>query len=68
MKDEQIKKGTYTSGLPEDYLEWSLENLKELAKQQQYKKSIEQHLSQFNLSITNREKQINQPKLKFSFL
>ena len=32
MRDEQIKAGTYTSGLPEGYLSWSLENLKELAR------------------------------------
>ena len=24
MRDEQIKAGTYTSGLPEGYLSWSL--------------------------------------------
>ena len=28
MRDEQIKAGTYTSGPPEGYLDWSLENLK----------------------------------------
>ena len=49
MRDEQIKAGTYTSGLPEGYLSWSLENLKELAKQPQYKKRIEEHLTQLIL-------------------
>ena len=63
MRDEQIKAGTYTSGLPEGYLSWSLENLKELAKQPQYKKRIEEHLTQLNLSIANREKEINQTYL-----
>ena len=24
MRDEQIKAGTYTSGLPDGYMEWSL--------------------------------------------
>ena len=32
MRDEQIKAGTYTSGLPENYETWAYENLKELAK------------------------------------
>tara|TARA_B100000886_G_C20395922_1_gene480376 strand:- start:1337 stop:1468 length:132 start_codon:yes stop_codon:yes gene_type:complete len=30
MRDKQIKKGTYTSGLPEGYETWALQNLKEL--------------------------------------
>ena len=29
MRDEQIKKGTYTSRLPEGYETWALQNLKE---------------------------------------
>ena len=28
MRDEQIKAGTYTSGLPEGYLSWALKILK----------------------------------------
>ena len=63
MRDEQIKKGTYTSGLPEGYETWALQNLKELAKHPQYKKRIEEHLTQLNLSIANREKEINQTYL-----
>ena len=63
MRDEQIKKGTYTSGLPEGYETWALQNLKELAKHPQYKKRIEEHLTQLNLSISNREKEINQTYL-----
>ena len=39
-------------------INWSLENLKELAKYPQYKKRIEEHLSQLNLSISNREKEL----------
>ena len=35
MRDEQIKAGTYTSGLPENYETWAYENLKELAKKPQ---------------------------------
>ncbi len=32
MRDEQMKAGTYKSGLPNGYMEWSLQNLKELVK------------------------------------
>ena len=63
MRDEQIKKGTYDSGLPEGYLEWSYSHLKELVKIPIYKKRIEEHLSQLNLSISNREKELNQTYL-----
>ena len=63
MRDEQIKKGTYDSGLPEGYEEWAYENLKELVKIPIYKKRIEEHLSQLNLSISNREKELNQTYL-----
>ena len=63
MRDEQIKAGTYTSGLPENYETWAYENLKELAKKPQYKKRIEEHLSQLDLSIANREKELNQSYL-----
>ena len=63
MRDEQIKQGTYDSGLPEGYLEWSYGHLKELVKIPIYKKRIEEHLSQLNLSISNREKELNQTYL-----
>ncbi len=63
MRDEQMKKGTYTSGLPEGYQEWAYEHLKQIAKNPQYKKRIEEHLSQLNLSISNREKELNQTYL-----
>ena len=63
MRDEQIKAGTYDSGLPEGYLDWSYGHLKELVKIPIYKKRIEEHLSQLNLSITNRRKELNQTYL-----
>jgi len=63
MRDEQIKKGTYDSGLPEGYEEWAYENLKELVKIPIYKKRIQEHLSQLELSISNRRKELNQTYL-----
>ena len=41
----------------------ALKILKDLAKKPQYKKRIEEHLTQLNLSIANREKEINQTYL-----
>ena len=63
MRDEQIKAGTYTSGLPDGYMEWSLENLKVLVTFPQYKKRIQEHLSQLEISISNRRKELNQTYL-----
>ena len=63
MRDQQMKEGTYSSGLPDGYMEWALEDLKRLAQMPQYKKRIEEHLSQLNLSISNREKELNQTYL-----
>ena len=44
-------------------LDRDFENLKELVKIQIYKKRIEEHLSQLDLSISNREKELNQTYL-----
>lgn len=63
MRDEQMKARTYDSGLPEGYESWAFENLKELVKIPIYKKRIEEHLSQLDLSISNREKELNQTYL-----
>ncbi len=63
MRDQQIKKGTYTSGLPEGYEDWAYSHLKELAKEPIYKKRIEDHLSSLDLTIANREKELKQTYL-----
>lgn len=59
----QIKAGIYKSGLPDGYMEWSLQNLKELAKIPIYKKRIEEHLSQLELTISNRQKELERTYL-----
>ena len=46
--------------MPEGYEEWAYKNLKKLVKIPIYKKRIEEHLSQLDLSISNREKELNQ--------
>ena len=63
MRDEQMQKGTYTSGFPEGYQDWAYEHLKDLAKNPQYKKRIEEHLAQLEIQISNRRKELNQTYL-----
>ncbi len=63
MRDNQMAQGTYTSGLPEGYEDWAYKHLKELAKIPNYKKRIEDHLSQLELTISNREKELQQTYL-----
>ena len=63
MRDDQMAQGTYTSGLPEGYEDWAYKHLKELAQKPNYKKRIEEHLSQLELTISNREKELKQTYL-----
>ena len=63
MRDDQMAQGTYTSGLPEGYEDWAYKHLKELAQKPNYKKRIEEHLSQLELTISNREKELQQTYL-----
>ncbi len=58
-----MKARTYDSGFPEGYESQAFENLKELVKMPILKKRIEEHLSQLDLSISKREKQLNQTYL-----
>ena len=63
MRDDQIAQGTYTSGLPQGYEDWAYSHLKELAQKPNYKKRIEEHLSQLELTISNREKELERTYL-----
>ena len=63
MRDDQMAQGTYTSGLPEGYEAWAYKHLKELAQKPNYKKRIEEHLSQLELTISNREKELERTYL-----
>ncbi len=48
---------------PKDMKVGLLKNFEELVKIPNYKKRIEEHLSQLDLSISNREKELNQTYL-----
>ena len=58
MRDADIKKGDNSSGFPSGFPEWCEDDLKELAKQDRYKKRIKDHLDQLKISIENRKREI----------
>ena len=58
MRDSDLKKGDNSSGFPSGFAAWCENDLKELAKQDRYKKRLKEHLDQLELSITAREREI----------
>ena len=58
MRDADLKKGDNSSGFPSGFPEWCENDLKELAKQDRYKKRLKEHLDQLDLSITAREREL----------
>ena len=58
MRDADLKKGDNSSGFPSGFAEWCEDDLKELSKQDRYKKRIKDHLDQLDLSITAREREL----------
>ena len=63
MRDKDLKRGDNSSGFPSGFPEWAKANLEELAKRDIYKKRIREHLDQLNLTIANRERELNQTYL-----
>ncbi len=58
MRDADLKKGDNSSGFPSGFAAWCEDDLKELAKQDRYKKRIKDHLDQLKISIENRKREI----------
>ena len=58
MRDADLKKGDSSSGFPSGFAEWCKNDLAELAKEPRYKKRLEEHLNQLDLSITAREREL----------
>jgi hypothetical protein len=58
MRDADIKKGDNSSGFPSGFAEWCEDDIKELAKEQKYKKRIQDHLDQLKISIDNRRREL----------
>ena len=58
MRDADLKKGDTSSGFPSGFPEWCEDDIKELAKEDKYKKRIATHLEQLKISIENRRREI----------
>ena len=58
MRDADLKKGGNSSGFPSGFPEWCEDDIKELAKEDKYKKRIATHLEQLKISIENRRREI----------
>jgi len=58
MRDADLKKGDNSSGFPSGFAAWCEDDLKELAKQDRYKKRIAEHLAQLKISIEVREREL----------
>ena len=58
MRDADLKKGDNSSGFPSGFPEWCEDDIKELAKEDKYKKRIATHLEQLKISIENRRREI----------
>ena len=58
MRDADLKKVDNSSGFPSGFPEWCKDDLKELAKEDKYKKRIKDHLEQLKISIENRRREI----------
>ena len=63
MRDADLRKGDNSSGFPSGFAEWREDDLKELSKQDRYKKRIKDHLDQLKISIENRKRELNQTYL-----
>ena len=58
MRDADLKKGDNSSGFPSGFPEWCEDDIKELAKEDKYKKRIATHLEQLKMSIEVREREL----------
>ena len=58
MRDADLKKGDNSSGFPSGFPEWCEDDIKELAKEDKYKKRIATHLEQLKISIENQRREI----------
>ena len=58
MRDADLKKGDNSSGFPSGFALWREDDLKELAKQDRYKKRIAEHLAQLKISIEVIEREL----------
>ncbi len=59
MRDDDIKAGNLSGGMPTGFKSWAFEDLKTKATDPFYSKQIQQHLSQLDLTIEATQRQLN---------
>ncbi len=59
MRDDDIKNGNLSGGMPTGFQSWALEDLKTKAADPFYSKQIQEHLSQLELTIEATRRQLN---------
>ena len=59
MRDNDIKAGNLTGGMPTGFQDWAFEDLKTKADEPFYAKQIQEHLGQLDLTIEATKRQLN---------
>ena len=59
MRDDDIKNGNLSSGLPTGFQDWAFNDLKTKAADPFYSKQIQEHLNQLELTIEATRRQLN---------
>ena len=59
MRDDDIKNGNLSSGLPTGFQDWALSDLKTKAADPFYAKQIKEHLNQLDITIESTQRQLN---------
>ena len=59
MRDDDIKNGNLSSGLPTGFESWALADLKTKAADPFYAKQIKEHLGQLDITIEATQRQLN---------
>ena len=59
MRDDDIKNGNLSGGMPTGFQSWALEDLKTKAADPFYAKQIKEHLGQLDITIEATQRQLN---------
>ena len=59
MRDDDIKNGNLSGGMPTGFQDWAFEDLKTKANEPFYAKQIQEHLGQLDITIEATQRQLN---------
>ena len=59
MRDDDIKNGNLSGGMPTGFQDWAFEDLKTKANDPFYAKQIQEHLGQLDITIEATQRQLN---------